>query len=70
MRTDADSNTKDLQPFFQMQMQMQISSVAVRAESKLAELDFAFAPPAAWELMLAEIADQRPAAMSARRGRR
>jgi hypothetical protein len=68
MRTDADSNTKDLQPFFQMQMQ--ISSVAVRAESKLAELDFAFAPPAAWELMLAEIADQRPAAMSARRGRR
>jgi hypothetical protein len=44
MRTDADSNTKDLQPFFQMQMQ--ICSVAVRAESKLAERDYAFAPPA------------------------
>jgi hypothetical protein len=48
---------------------MQISSVAVRAESKLAELDFAFAPPATWELRLAAIADQRLAAMSARRGR-
>jgi hypothetical protein len=40
-------------------MQMQIASVAVRAESKPAELDFAFAPPATWELMLADIADQR-----------
>jgi len=31
-------------------MQMQISSISVRAESELVERGFAFAPPATWEI--------------------